>query len=559
MSSSIPQMGIMPICVSDLISAWKKIRKPKSHTIDTLGICPKMIDMSMKSLNFQSTLSSIFNLFIASESIPEPLKKSRIVPLPKTSNPSSPNEFRPIAIQPVLTKCLEKCLMPNLVSHFESNNLFSVEQFGFRKNHTTTHVLISITDFIYETLDNIEICFLISLDFRKAFDKVDREVLIEKLKWYNVDSGLLQSLLSNRSQYVSCKCDGNDVCSDTKYTHLGVPQGACTSCLFFNVMINDLPDVVKNCKIRLFADDGNLLIKGALCNLNTLTIDVEDDLCRISSWVVQNRLPMNDEKVFFVCFCKPSMSSSLINVSISMKGSPIKRVNCVKILGCHLDENCSWSDQLSAVSRKCYLSLSPLYPIRTLVSLESRIILVRSLVLSKLYYGAAVWFNGSRAHQKSIDKIIRSCARYALNKSKYDSVSYDMTTILKWLNCKYRIQFELLKLAFNIVNGNCPEMFKNYFDLTPVVIRSTRSGTRVSNAIVCKSSWGEKSFRNQASKLWINLPTPLKDISSLQMFKVHVYDYLLNLQLDDQASHENSNVCNLSCIDSVLNCDDDDD
>jgi hypothetical protein len=235
------------------------------------------------------------------------------------------------------------------------------------------------------------------------------------------------------------------------------------------------------------------------------------------------------------------------------------KVCCVKILGCDLDENCSWSDQLSAVSRKCYPSLSQLYPIRTLVSLESRIILVRSLVLSKLYYGAAVWFNGSRAHQKSIDKIIRSCARYAFNKSKYDSVSYDMTTILKWLNCKYRIQFELLKLAFNIVNGNYPEMFKNYFDLTPVIIRSIRSCTCVSNAIVCKSTWREKSFRNQASKLWINLPNPLKDISSLQMFKVHVYDYLLNLQLDDQASHENSNVCNLLCIDSVLNCEDDDD
>jgi hypothetical protein len=197
-----------------------------------------------------------------------------------------------------------------------------------------------------------------------------------------------------------------------------------------------------------------------------------------------------------------------------------------------------------SISRKCYLSLSPLYPIRKLVSLESRIILVRSLVLSKLYYAAAVWFNGSKAHQKSIDKIIRSCGRYALKKSKYDSVSSDMTTILKWVNSKYRIQFEMLKFALRMINGNCPDIFKNYFDWTPVITRSTRSRTRVSNSIVCKSTWGERSFRNQASKLWINLPNSLKDISSLQIFKNHVYDYLLNLQLDDQVSHVNSNVCN---------------
>jgi hypothetical protein len=119
---------------------------------------------------------------------------------------------------------------------------------------------------------------------------VDREVRIEKLKWYNVDSDLLQCLLSNRSQYVSCKWDGNNACSDTRYTHLGVPQGACTSCLFFNVMINDLPDVIKNCEIKLFADDGNLLINGAPCSLNTLTCDLEEDLCSVSTWLVRNRL-----------------------------------------------------------------------------------------------------------------------------------------------------------------------------------------------------------------------------------------------------------------------------
>jgi hypothetical protein len=112
---------------------------------------------------------------------------------------------------------------------------------------------------------------------------------------------------------------------------------------------------------------------------------------------------VNDEKVFFVCFCKPSISISLLNVSISMKGSPIKTVNCVKILGCYLDEKSSWSDQLSAVSKKCYVSLSPLYSIQKLVSFESRIILVRSSVISKLYYAAAVRFYSSIAQRRIIN------------------------------------------------------------------------------------------------------------------------------------------------------------
>jgi hypothetical protein len=277
-------------------------------------------------------------------------------------------------------------------------------------------------------------------------------------------------------------------------------------------MINDLPGIIKNCKIRLFADDGSLLIKGPLSKVYSFVNAIECDLHYISTWLAPNRLQMNDEKVFFVVFSKPAMSNALIDISVRMNGSPIKRMNSVKILGCYLDETMSWSEQLSHVNKKFYLSISPLFPLRKLVSLESRVILIRSLVLSKLYYSAVVWFNGSKAHINAIDKLIRTCARYALDKTKYDQISLDMTSVLRWLNCKYRIQFEQLKFAHKIVNDNCPDIFKNYLDLTPVPVRSTRSGICVSNSISCNSSWGKKSFRYQASANWINLPLSLQNV-----------------------------------------------
>jgi hypothetical protein len=132
------------------------------------------------------------------------------------------------------------------------------------------------------------------------------------------------------------------------------------------------------------------------------------------------------------------------------------------------------------------------------------------------------------------------------------------STYLTWLNCKYRIQFEQLKFAFKIVNGNCPDIFKNYLDLTPVPIHVSHvSGIRVSNSISCNSSWGKKCFRYQASVNWINLPLPLKNVSSYPLFKKLSYDYLLDLQLQDLEIPATTNVCNLSCIDSVLNYDSD--
>jgi retron-type reverse transcriptase len=139
------------------------------------------------------------------------MKLSKIIPLPKKSNPTSPNDLRPIAIQPVLCKLLEKCLIPQLSSYLETNQLITPHQFGFRKYHSTSHAIIAITDYMYQEIDKGKVCLVVTIDLRKAFDKVDRAVLLHKLTWYGIDTKLIESLLKGRSQYVSlqCGCDVN--------------------------------------------------------------------------------------------------------------------------------------------------------------------------------------------------------------------------------------------------------------------------------------------------------------------------------------------------------------
>jgi hypothetical protein len=105
--------------------------------------------------------SSIFSLFITCQSIPEPLRKSRIVLLPRTSHPSSPNEFRPIAIHSVLTKCLKKCLLPKLVTlrqiiYFQSNSLVSekiiLRQMCLSQSLTSIMRLCTIIRYVFSFL-----------------------------------------------------------------------------------------------------------------------------------------------------------------------------------------------------------------------------------------------------------------------------------------------------------------------------------------------------------------------------------------------------------------------
>ena len=124
----------------------------------------------------------------------------------------------------------------------EERNILFQNQFGFRKNNSTSFALINITEKIKETIDNKKYGCGIFIDLRKAFDTVNHEILLNKLEHYGIRGNALiwfKSYLENRKQYVSL----NGECSESKYITCGVPQGSCLGPLLFLIYINDLPNI----------------------------------------------------------------------------------------------------------------------------------------------------------------------------------------------------------------------------------------------------------------------------------------------------------------------------
>jgi retron-type reverse transcriptase len=511
-----------------------------------------MINMCFDSHVFIHYLLSLYNSIISSHHIPKTLKRSRIVPIPKKPNPSTPNDMRPIAIQPVLTKLFEKCLMPSLNAYLEDNNLISKHQFGFRKKHSTSHAIIAITDFMYASLAKGNVCIVVTLDLRKAFHKVDRKVLVHKLQWYGIDSRLIDSLLKDRSQFVSLKCEGECKVSETKETQLGVPQGGCVSCVLFSLMINDLCLVIKNALPVLYADDDTLLIDGPPADVLSLINKLEEDLSRTLSWLLGSKLILNDDKTEVMFVGKKSVISRCSQLHVHIHNKIIKRVESMKILGVMIDSNLKWDKHLSKITQSCNYSLSLLYPLRSVLSYSSRKLLISSLTLSHLHYVSSVWFNSSTTNRTAIDRISRRAAKFVLNKDKYDSVSNELNCELKWLNCKNRLKFETLKLAFNMIHNSGPAYFLDYLCPNAFSSHETRRGSYVLHNQNLMSCWGERSFRYSASKLWFELPDNLKLCDSFVRFKSSLYLLLLTSQTTEYNSQCDDNVCDLSCIDSVL-------
>ena len=124
----------------------------------------------------------------------------------------------------------------------------------------------------------------------KAFDTLNHEILISKLKYYGLSdsaTNLLESYLCNRKQFVDFNGTHSSVCNITT----GVPQGSILGPLLFIIYINDITYANELLHLIIYADDTT--IYSTLNTLQTNNININDELQKISEWLKANKLSLN--------------------------------------------------------------------------------------------------------------------------------------------------------------------------------------------------------------------------------------------------------------------------
>ena len=174
-----------------------------------------------------------------------------------------------------------------------NENNMSSNQSGFRRLHSTLTCLLKNTDDWYSGLDLGKLVGLVFIDFKKACDTVDHDILCQKLNYYGIQQRELiwfQSYLSNLEQF----CTVNGIDSEINSINIGIPQGSCLGPLLFIICINDLPQAVLDSNVSMYADGTSLCYQSL--DMNKLNEVINNDLGKLQRWLMGSKLTFNARK-----------------------------------------------------------------------------------------------------------------------------------------------------------------------------------------------------------------------------------------------------------------------
>ena len=274
----------------DVVNVIDKLPSKTSSGVD--GISTNLLK-DIKYL-ISKPLMLIINQCLETGIFPSKLKIAKVIPILKRSDETIFDNYRPISILSSISKVFERIIFNQIHNYFHVNNLYFCSQYGFRKEHSTELVMLELIDRITQHLDKgtTPINVHVYLDLSKAFDTLDHNIMLHKLKYYGIEGTalrLFESYLNERQQYV----DLDGTTSNNNRILTGVPQGSILGPLLFIIYINDIAKSSKHFNFIIYADDTTLC---STLKINADATQLNRELNNVSQWLNLIKLSLNVKK-----------------------------------------------------------------------------------------------------------------------------------------------------------------------------------------------------------------------------------------------------------------------
>lgn len=406
-----------PVTKQEILSTIKKLKKNKAAGPD--GIYNEFLKESTAELT--TTWVELLNKCLELGEIPNTWRQATMKVLYKGKGPTNdPNSYRGIALENNPFKLLTSILNARLTS--EIDRKIPEQQFGFRKGRSTLQAVDILLKDIREALsEKKQKFYAVFVDYSKAFDNVNRKLMIGKLRDMVEQDGHTLTLIHNILAQNAIKIDDSVRKSKQVNQTRGVLQGDPLSPLLFNVMTADITQICHpSIKMYMYADD---MVLGS-----TDRKELQESIHNLEAWAVENGFTINLSKTMQMVFRKGGRLTEGDHIQLQNKSLQI--TNAFKYLGVTLQTTArSFRIHTKERAAAAIIAIHDIQNISQL-SLETAMKLFEAKVLPILTYGIeTTWTDLSLGDLNTMEKVKARFLKAALGISKFapSRLAYELT------------------------------------------------------------------------------------------------------------------------------------